>query len=135
MHSTTTVAGVLGADECLLEHPVRGQLTALDGLVDARQVLHHDGARTEVEMADLRVAHLALGEADRSTARHEERVGVAVPQLVEHRSARQRNRIARPTRGDPPAVEHDQRRSIDRQRARRGRAGGHREPTVIAPPR
>ena len=40
------------------------QRVFLDGLVDAGQVLVNDAAGAEVEVADLAVAHLAVGQAD-----------------------------------------------------------------------
>lgn len=36
----------------------------LDGVVDAGELLEHDAAGTNVEVADLGVAHLAVGQAD-----------------------------------------------------------------------
>ena len=55
-------APLAGADErgVLEEGPVG------DRVVDAQQVLLDHGAGAEVEMADLRVAHLPVGQADRS---------------------------------------------------------------------
>ena len=41
-----------------------GQRAVLDGVVDARQVGHGDAAGAEIHVADLGIAHLALGQAD-----------------------------------------------------------------------
>jgi hypothetical protein len=46
--------------------------TVSDCLIDARQVLHHDPARPQIEMADLGVAHLALRQPDVKTRSTEE---------------------------------------------------------------
>lgn len=43
---------------------VLSELALLDGLVDADDVLPDDAAGADVEVADLRVAHQALGQAD-----------------------------------------------------------------------
>jgi hypothetical protein len=45
----------------LAQDVVGAQLPRRHGLVDAQEVLLDDRARPEVEVADLRVAHLALG--------------------------------------------------------------------------
>ena len=42
---------------------VAGELAGADGGVDARQLLHHHPAGADVHMADLGIAHLALGQA------------------------------------------------------------------------
>ena len=48
------------------QHRVAAEVLELGGLVDQRQVLLDDGAGAEVEVTDLRVAHLPVGQADRS---------------------------------------------------------------------
>ena len=52
----------LGSQERLSEHRVGGQLTALHGLVDSREILYQDRSGSKIQMADLGVAHLALRE-------------------------------------------------------------------------
>ena len=47
-----------------LQHLVLGQRAVLDRRVDAREVLRDDRAGAEVEVADLGVAHLPLGQPD-----------------------------------------------------------------------
>ena len=76
------------------------------GGVDPQQVLRHDRARAEVEVADLRVAHLARGQADRLALGRQRRVRVLGPQPVEHRRVGERDRVARPVGSESPAVEH-----------------------------
>src|SRR5205085_12395438 len=81
----------------------------------------------------LGVAHLALGQAHRGAARLELRVRVARPQLVEAGCAGERDGIAGTGLGQPPAVEDDQARALDRQRARPVRQGHPgREATIAA---
>lgn len=55
---------VLGTLENTRDDLVLGKLALLDGLVDADDILPDDTASTNVQVADLRVAHEALGEAD-----------------------------------------------------------------------
>jgi hypothetical protein len=87
---------------------VLGQRAVLDGAVDAREVLGDDRAGAEVEVADLGVAHLSRGQADRLAAGGELRVVVALPQTVEDRRVGQRDRVARTLRRQAPPVEDDQ---------------------------
>ena len=68
-----------------LQHLVLGQRAVLDRGVDARQVLGDDRAGPQVEVADLGVAHLPLGQPDARPHRDQLRVRVLGPQLVEHR--------------------------------------------------
>jgi len=86
-----------------------------DRVVYAYQVLAHDRARTEVQVAHLGVAHLPVGQAHRASARLQRGVRIRAPQVVEHRRARQRHGIARRGLGQPPPVEHDQARARNRQ--------------------
>ncbi len=106
------------AGEDLPQDLVLGQGTVLDRLVDPGEVLHHDGPGTEVEMPDLRIAHLPLGEPDGTAAGGELGVRVARP-------------TARRTPGSRPARSHCRgRRGRDPSRrarsARRSRPGGRR---------
>ncbi len=60
-------------------------------------------------MADLGVAHLAVGQTRRRGRDAVSCVcGYERPQLVEHRRPSQRDRVARAVGREPPAVEHDQ---------------------------
>ncbi len=96
--------GVAGGPQRL----VLEERAVLDRLVDAEQVLLHDRARSQVEVAHLRVAHLALGEADRRAVGRERGVRMLLPELVEHRRVRQLHGVPRARLGQPPPVEHDQ---------------------------
>ncbi len=94
--------------EARAQHLVLRERAVLHGCVDAREVLADDGARPEVQVADLRVAHLPLGQPDRRPARRQLRVRVARPEVVEDRGLRERDRVPRPRLGEPPAVEDDE---------------------------
>ena len=59
-----TAGAVLGGLERVADDCVGSKLVLLDGLVDAHDVLPHNTAGANVEMADLGVAHEALGQAD-----------------------------------------------------------------------
>ncbi len=69
---------VVGADEGGVG--VEGAVE--NGSVDAGHVHADDAAGAEVEMADLGVAHLAVGQADEVLAGAEEGVGVLAEELV-----------------------------------------------------
>ena len=84
------------------------ELAALDALGDADQVLRHDAAGAEVEVAHLAVAHLALGEADGQPARVQESARVRVPEPVPDRGVGQLDRVALALGPVAPAVQNDQ---------------------------
>ncbi len=80
-----------------------------DGLVDAHQVLLDDGAGAEVEVADLRVAHLPGRQADGLAAGGQGRRVVGLPQLVEDGGVGERDGVARARLREAVAVEDDER--------------------------
>src|SRR5262249_19128163 len=61
------------------------------------------------EMADLRVAHLARGEADGLAGRLQRRVRVLGREVVEDGSVRELDGVSRPGRRNAPAVQDDDR--------------------------
>ena len=63
-HQVAGAAGLLQGGDQLGQDRAFGQRTVGDGLVDARQVGHRDPAGAEIHVADLGIAHLALGQAD-----------------------------------------------------------------------
>ena len=97
-----------GVAERRLQHLVLGERAVLDRGVDPRQVLGDDRAGPQVEMPDLGVAHLPLGEPDARPHRGQRGVGMLLPQLVEDRRLRQRDRVAGPGLSEPPAIQHHQ---------------------------
>ena len=80
---------------------LRGQRAVGDRVVDAHQILAHDRAGAEVQVADLAVAHLPFGQPHRAPAGRQRGVRVGRPQLVEDgRARRARSRCrARARRG------------------------------------
>ena len=93
-------AGALagGEQRLVLEEAAVG-----DRVVDPGQVLLDDRAGAEVEVADLGVAHLAVGQADVAALGRELRVRVALPELVEDRRLGKRDRVAGPGLGAGPS--------------------------------
>ena len=77
-----------------------------DRVVDAHELLVLDVARTHREVADLAVAHHAVGQSDGAAARLECRVRMCREEPVDPRRRRERDRVARSLWGDPPSVEH-----------------------------
>ena len=57
-------AALLQRRDQLGQDRVLGERAVLDGVVDARQLGHGDAAGAQVHVADLGIAHLALGQAD-----------------------------------------------------------------------
>ncbi len=77
-------------------------------LRDPDDVLRHDATGAEIEVADLAVAHLALGQPDGEAGRVEQGARRALPQPVPGRRAAQLDGVAFAHRAEAPAVEHDQ---------------------------
>ena len=63
-HQVAGAAALLQGGDQLGQDRVLDQRAVGDGLVDARQVGHGDPAGAEIHVADLGIAHLALGQAD-----------------------------------------------------------------------
>ena len=87
------------------QHLVAREAAIRDRVVDAGQVLAQDGAGPQVEVADLRVAHLPVGEANRAPGGVQLRMRMVCPQAIEHGRVRHLDRVARPRRREPPAIE------------------------------
>ena len=97
------------ADGTLPQRLVGRQRPARDRLVDPGQILLDDRSGTEVQMPDLAVAHLAVGQADGAATGAELCVRVAREQAVHRRRVGQRDGVTGPRWCDPPAIEDDQR--------------------------
>src|SRR5690348_12441290 len=80
-----------------------------DRAVHPLEVLVEDAPRTDRQMADLRVAHLPGRQADGLAGRSERGVRVARPQRIEDGRLGELDRVPRPGRRAPPAVEDDER--------------------------
>ena len=109
-------AALLRALEGPHERRVLEQLTAFDRDIDTHQVLEEDTARSDRQVADLRVAHLPRREADRLARGLQARVRELGPEPVEHRGVRQLDCIARPGRRAAPPVQDDQRYEVAPER-------------------
>ena len=94
-----------GADErrLLEERPVR------DRAVHPLEVLVEHASGADRQVADLRVPHLALGQADRLAGGLQRRVRVARPQVVENARVGELDRVPGPGRRATPAIEDDER--------------------------
>ncbi len=98
----------LGAGERVVDRNVLGQDPVEDGVIDAGEVLAHDRAGAEVEVTDLGVAHLPLGQPNGAPGGGERGVGVGGPQLVEHGGVGERDRVAGAGLGETPTIQHDE---------------------------
>src|SRR5579863_270688 len=90
------------------QHGMREELAVLDHQVDARDVHVHDAAGTDVEMPDLAVAHLPLGQADERSTCVNQRVGILAQQAVVSGLACQSDGVGLGFGAVSPAVENDQ---------------------------
>ena len=63
-HQMDGLAGIDGSLHVLDQNRVLEHLAVLDGLGDEGELLVHDAASAHVGVANLRVAHLALGQTD-----------------------------------------------------------------------
>src|SRR5262249_61208134 len=74
VHGGLSLPGELtGLDERVILEKRAG----LDRFADADEVLHHDAAGAQIQMADLAVAHLAFGKAHGATGRMQQCCWVA----------------------------------------------------------
>src|SRR5438132_606334 len=82
------------------------EAAVVDGVADARQILHNGEAGTQVEVPDLAVAHLALWQADGRTGGSQLAVRPGEGEPIPGRQPRSQQRIARGVVGEAPAIEH-----------------------------
>ena len=107
-------AGMAGLGEGVLKGRDGGELILADGLLDAGEVLVDDSAGAEVEVADLGVAHLSLGEADVFAAGGEGGLGVGLVEVLMEGGFCEQGGVAvgfglREAAGiNPPAITDDQ---------------------------
>lgn len=106
-----TAIAIGGRLKGLLDDLILVELFLLDGLVDANNVLPHNAASANVEMADFRVAHQAFGQTDgegRGVKLGE--AGLALGELIHDRGLGRGNGIAilgALLRRDTPTVNDD----------------------------
>ena len=81
-HQVQGAALLLGGRDRLRQHRVGGQRAGLDVAIDAADVLLHDAAGADIEVADFGVAELAGGQADIVLGGVQRTVGIARFQRV-----------------------------------------------------
>jgi hypothetical protein len=112
----------LGARERRAQHRLAASVpSATASSIRVRSCARRAGA--EVEVTDLGVAHLAVGQPDRAPAGGQLGVRVGRPQLVEHRRARQRDALPGPARGASPQPSSTTRHAARRRGSVRGPGG------------
>ena len=100
--------------ESFLYNFVSIELAGGDGFVDSREVLKNDAPCAEIQMADFRVAHLAVGKSDIGAARAEFAARIIVIKPIVKRRAREKRGVsvffclAFAARINTPAVANDQ---------------------------
>ena len=101
------VVGLPPGDEVL---PLRAleELAGREAVVDALQLLDDDAAGAHVEVADLGAALIAVRQADGLAAAVEQAVGIARPDLVDHRGLGAIHGIAVGAGVHTPAVANDE---------------------------
>src|SRR6266480_5024155 len=82
-----------GPSEGFPQYSVSGQFAIRDCLVNPRQVLIDDPAGSQVKMADFRIAHLSIRQADVSPARTQSGIWIIPVELVVKRRPRQKRCI------------------------------------------
>ena len=87
-------AVVMGGLDNFLEDRIAVESAILNGEIDAGELLIDDATCAEIEMAHLRVSHLAFGQADLEPARLESGLGVGGVELIMHRGGGQEGSIS-----------------------------------------
>ena len=82
-HQMDGLAGIDGSLHVLDQNRVLEHLAVLDGLGDEGELLVHDAASAHVGVANLRVAHLALGQTDGHTGSVDGGHGIFCHQSIE----------------------------------------------------
>ena len=105
MQSTTGGLRVLDGGE---QDGVREEFAILDHQLNAGAVHVNDTASSDIEMADLAVAHLTVGQADKFAAGLHERVGILAQQAIVGGFAGKRDGVGFGFGAVAPAVEDDE---------------------------
>ena len=95
---------------------LRGQAAVRDRLADARQVLHHDPAGADVQVADLGVAHLPLRQPDIEAGGAQEGVRAGCQSRSKIRRVGLADGVVGRLLAPAPAVEDDQHHGAGRFR-------------------
>ena len=105
-HQVATAAALAQLLDKREEGGVARERAVFHGGIDAGQVLQHRPACADGHVADLGVAHLALGQADGGAGGREQTVGTRAGQAVPDRRFGQGDGVVVPLRPMPPAVQH-----------------------------
>src|SRR6266567_646939 len=105
MQSTLPRARVLHGIE---QHGMLEQFSVLNHQIDACDVHMHNAASANVEMSDLAVAHLPLGQSDKRPTGMNERVGMLPQQAVVGRFTGKSNGVGFGFGSVSPAVENSE---------------------------
>jgi hypothetical protein len=106
----------------LVEGRILGDAAVADRLADAHQFLADDSAGTDGEMPHLGIPHLPVGQADRSAARLDHRVGIGVPEGIHHGCGGLPDGIVTSLREISPAIEDGENHGGHRRAFARGGA-------------
>ena len=104
-HQMASAAGLLQRGQKLGQRRIPGERSVLDGVVDPWQVRHGDAAGAKIHVADLGVAHLALGQPDEGLRRVDQALRAGRDQPVVVGRAGIENGIVLGVRAMAPAVE------------------------------
>ncbi len=127
-------AALGGPAEGAEEHLVGEEGAVADRRVHALQVLEEDAPGADREVPDLRVAHLAVGQADRLPGGTELRRRIPAAEIVEDGRARQLDGVPGPGGSEAPAVEDDERYEREPARQIAAKLSGSRDaPPTSAP--
>src|SRR5437870_11352396 len=80
--------------ECFLRDIIPREFAIGDRFVDPTEVLINDPAGSQIEMADLGIAHLSFGQTDVGSARAQFAAGVTAVELVMKRRVREERGVA-----------------------------------------
>ena len=78
------------------QHRVGEEVAVGDRFVQPGQIPVHDAAGARVDVADFRVAHLPIGQADIQPGSGDQRMRLLSPQAIHHRSAGVQDRVVLP---------------------------------------
>ena len=91
----------------LNQHRMRKEFPILNHQIDASDVHMHDPSRAHIQVANLAIPHLPLGESHKWPAGVNQRVRILQQQPVISRLASQRNGVSLGFNAVSPAVEDD----------------------------
>lgn len=101
-------ASLVRAASRFADEGISCEASVSDRFVDPRQVLHHDPPGTQIEMPDLRITELTLGEPDFGSVGSQKAPRTACPQVVEDWLIGQSNGVVFALHSPPEAVEDDE---------------------------